>query len=168
MRVKPSSENPKYVEPYKLKPTVFPDGFVLVQDTREQHGLFYRPPKGLVICSGTLHDGDYSIRGFENVFAVERKGITDLLPYCSTDHDKTKAKMERFRKMEFVGLVIEHKESEILKHQLFSRVHPEVVRAALTSFEVRYGVHIYYGDRADCARWLLDRAVKFYNVKKEL
>jgi hypothetical protein len=159
-------ENPDYLRPYSLKPTIIPPGFVLVQDTREQRPLFPRIPKGLTISSATLHNGDYSVQGFENLICFERKSM-DLFSYCGPDHDKTRAKMERFRSMEFVGLVIELKEAEILQFQARTRVHPEVVRAALCSFDIRYGVHIYYGTRETCARWLLDRAVKFYNVKRE-
>jgi ERCC4-type nuclease len=76
--------------------------------------------------------------------------------------------MERFRGMEFVGLIIELRESEILQFQERTQCHPEAIRGALCSFEVRYGIHVYYGTRENCSRWLLDRAVKFWNVKHEI
>jgi DNA excision repair protein ERCC-4 len=157
-------------EDYKLNTPEFPDGFVLVQDTREQRSpLITRIPKGLIIKSDTLHDGDYSILGYEDRFAIERKGISDLYPYCSSDQENTKKKMARFRDFDFVGLVIEAKESEILRFQQFSKVHPEVIRGALTSFEVRYGVHIYYSnDRSNIVRWMLDRAIKYWKVQHEI
>lgn len=167
MREKPHDLNPKFTTSYTLKPTPIPPGFTLVVDTREQRPLFTRVPKGLTIRSSTLHDGDYSIAGFEDKICFERKAH-DIFPYCSSEHDKTKAKMERFKSFEFVGLIIELKEHEILQFQERTKVHPEVVRAALTSFEVRYGVHVYYGTRDNCARWMLDRAVKYYNVKHEV
>jgi len=160
-------ENSNYLKPYSLKPTPIPDGFVLVQDTREQRPLFARIPKGLTVCSTTLTRGDYSVKGFEDKICFERKSM-DLWPYCSSEREKTVKKMLQFKSMEFVGLIIELKEHEIYQFQQYSRVHPEVIRGALISFAVRYGVHIYMGSRENCARYLLDHAVKFYNIKKEV
>jgi len=140
---------------------------VLVQDTREQRPLFARIPKGLTVCSTTLTRGDYSVKGFEDKICFERKSM-DLWPYCSSEREKTVKKMLQFKSMEFVGLIIELKEHEIYQFQQYSRVHPEVIRGALISFAVRYGVHIYMGSRENCARYLLDHAVKFYNIKKEV
>jgi ERCC4-type nuclease len=159
--------NNNYLKPYSLKPIPIPDGFILCQDTREQRPLFARIPKGLTICSTTLTRGDYSVKGFEDKICFERKSM-DLWPYCSSEREKTVKKMSQFKSMEFVGLVIELKEHEIYQFQQHSRVHPEVIRGALISFAVRYGVHIYMGSRENCARYLLDHAVKFYNIKKEV
>jgi ERCC4-type nuclease len=167
MKEKTWDENPNHLKAYTLKPTVIPEHFCLVQDTREQRPLFARIPKGLTIASRTLTNGDYSVLGFEDRICFERKSL-DLFPYCSSERDKTVAKMKRFKEYEFVGLCIEMRESEAYQFQQHSRVHPECVRGALISFQVRYGVHVYFGTRETCARWLLDCAVKFWNVKHEV
>jgi ERCC4-type nuclease len=168
MKATPRREQPNYLKPYELKPTPIPDGFILLQDTREQRPLFSpRIPKGLTIQSCTLHNGDYSVKGFEHQICFERKA-NDLFSYCSSEHDKTKEKMLRFRNFLFVGLIIELRESDIYQFQEFNRVHPEVTRAALISFQVRYGVHVYMGSREGCARWLLDCATKFWKIQHEL
>jgi len=154
---------------YKLKGFNFPDGFVLISDTREQRPLFTRLPSGLVIKSIALKDGDYSIQGFEDKFAIERKGISDLVSYCASERTRTIQKMERFKDFDFVGLVIEARESDLLKPFEFSKVSPEAIRQTLVSFEIRSGVHIYYSSsRESIGRWVLDRAIKFYNVKREV
>ena len=167
MRTHPGAHNPNYLKPYTLKPTEIPDGFVLVQDTREQRPLFSRIPKGLTICSATLHDGDYSVKGMENLICYERKA-SDIFPYITTDRDKTLHKMARFKFMEFVGLTIEFTESTLYQFQEHTKVHPESVRGALISFQIRYGFHVYMGSREMCARWILDTAVKFWKVKHEI
>lgn len=167
MKEKSWSDNPKHLKPYTLKPTPIPEGFILLQDTRECRPLFTRIPKGLTVMSKTLSRGDYSILGFESQFCVERKA-GDLYSYCSTEREKTLKKMKEFRKMEFVGLIIEGRESEIYQFQQHTKVHPEVIRGALTSFSIRYGVHIYIGNRDNCIRVLLDWATKFWNVKHEV
>ena len=69
----------------------------------------------------------------------------------------------------FVGLVIEALEADILSGYIMSRVSPETARQALISFEVRYGLHLYYSrSRRDIARWVLDRAIKFYKIQREV
>ena len=168
MKYGPHSSNSRSSKLYTLKPTIIPPEMVIIVDTREQRPLFNtaRIPKGLTLTSGTLADGDYSIRGFEDKICFERKAA-DIFSYCSSEHDKTVAKMKRFKEFEFVGLIIERKESELFQFQEHSQAHPEVVRAALISFEIRYGVHIYYGNQETCARWMLDRMVKFWQVKHE-
>ncbi len=167
MKEKSWADNSTHLKPYILKPTVIPDGFCLITDTREQRPLFSRIPKDLTIRSATLSNGDYSVHGFESQIVFERKSH-DLWPYCSSEREKTKEKMERFKDYEFVGLIIELKESEIYQFQQFTKVHPECIRGALISFQVRYGVHCYYGSRENCSRWLIDCAVKFWNIKHEV
>lgn len=168
-----SYQNKNYGKEYVLKPTVIPEGFVLLQDTREQRPLFTRIPKGLTIQSTTLHDGDYSIKGFEHLFAIERKFIGDLFPYCSSERDKTVAKMKRFRSMVdaggWVGLCIEEKESTVYQHQSFTQVSPETVRGAIISFAIRYHVTCYFaGNRDNASRWILDHACRFYKMVHEV
>jgi ERCC4-type nuclease len=158
----------KSEEDYKLVGFKFPEEFVLCVDNREQRPLFTRFPPGLMIQSKTLKDGDYSIKGFEDKICFERKGISDLFPYCSTEREKTIKKMQRFRDMEFVGLIIEAEEKEVLRFQQFTEVHPEVVRGAITSFQVRYGVHVRFGSREEIARYMMDVMIKYYSIKKEV
>ena len=156
------------LKPYEPKSLVFPDGFVLLQDTREQRPLFTRLPKGLVVQSVTLKDGDYSVKGFQNSIVFERKGISDIYPYCSTEREKTIEKMKRLSRMDFAALVIEARESEVFQHQTFTRVHPATVAGAIISFRVRYGVHIFFGNRDSCARYILEHALRYYNIAHEV
>jgi len=161
-------ESRKVASEYKLKPYVFPKDMIIVQDTREQLPLFTRIPKGLTICSAKLDYGDYSIRGHESTFCIERKGISDLLSYCTTEREKTKRKMMQFKNMEWVGLVVESKESELYRPYIYSNVSPELIRQCLVSFSVRYGVHVYVNTRENITRWMLDHMIKYYRVVHEL
>lgn len=56
---------------------------VIVIDTREQAPL---PFSRLAVERGTLVSGDYSFRGGEELFAVERKSIPDLVACCAGDN----------------------------------------------------------------------------------
>jgi len=157
----------------ELKPFKIPEGFVLVQDTREQKPLFNNPPDGLKVITDTLPHGDYSVRGFEDRFAIERKQMSDFYGYIGKERDRTTRKMENFRQIissgGWVGLVVEATESDLLSGYVMSKISPETARQALVSFEVRYGVHTYYSrSRGDITRWVLDRAIKFYRIQREV
>lgn len=152
-----------------------PDDFILIQDTREQKPLFDPAslPPNLTVINKALKDGDYSIKGFEHLFAIERKQMSDFYSYITSERTKTLNKMRRFRGIKesggWVGLVIEETELSLFQGHQFSRVTKEHVRGSITSFEIRYGVHVYYSDsRTQIARWCLDRAIKFYNVMREI
>jgi ERCC4-type nuclease len=49
---------------------------VLVIDSREQAPLAF---ERLESVRGTLRTGDYSVRGLEDLFSVERKTVADLV-----------------------------------------------------------------------------------------
>jgi ERCC4-type nuclease len=158
-----------------IKPFKIPENFVMISDTREQLPLFDKDrPKDLIIKHKALKDGDYSIEGYEHLFAIERKQMSDLMGYIGKERvARTMPKMLRFREIVknggFVALVIEASEQDVLAGYLLSKLQPEHIRMALVSFEVRYGVRVYYNrDRKHVARWVLDRMLKFYQIMKEM
>lgn len=154
----------KNIEP---APHIVPEGMVVVVDTREQNPLWLpKPPKGLVLCRDTLHNGDYSIKGFEDKFAIERKGA-DLFPYLTSERDKTKEKLQRISACDFRALVVEFSEYELLyQPQFYTNISVEVIRQSLVSFEIKYGLHVYYGDRKDIERKVLDWMIYYYNLQR--
>ena len=158
------------IERHTLKPFIFPKGFILIQDSREQLPLFpsNEIPLGLQIENRCLINGDYLVKGIENLFAVERKA-NEIWQYIGKDRQKTVLKMERFRSIKdsggFVGLVIESTLSDLMQGYYRSTISPETMRQTLCSFEVRYGIHIFYSrSKGEIANWVLDRAIKAYKL----
>ena len=163
---------PKNMSLGELNIYKFPKGFSLIVDTREQQSLFNGEINSLVVINKKLDFGDYSIKGFEEQFCVERKMISDFYGYIGRERKKTIRKMNEFKDIMlhrgFVGLAIEASEEDIMFGYMYSQLSPEVVRQALCSFRVRYGVHIYFNkSREYLRRWILDNAIKFYNIKRE-
>ena len=147
----------------------FPPGFTLIIDTREQLPLFDSRPKGLNIIHKSLKDGDYSILGFEDKFTIERKMPSDFYTYLGQDRKKTISKMKRFKEFSYVALVIEDSEDDIYFGNQFTSLTPDQIRAALVSFRIRYGVHVYFNnDRRMIERFVLDHALKFYKMMREV
>lgn len=69
------------------------DGFTIIVDTREQKPLVFDDSE-----RGTLHTGDYSVKGYEDSFTVEHKTIKDLIGTCDGwKKGGKKSNRERFR-----------------------------------------------------------------------
>jgi len=151
------------------KPTVVPDGFILVIDTRERKPFFTPLPKGLTAVRLALDRGDYSVLGFERFVAVERKQLSDFLQYVGKDRLRTIGKLESLKSCFWAGLVVECSEEDLYVPEMCgSCLSPEHIRGFLKSLRVRYGVHFYCNrDRAACERWVLDSLAEAYKVLRE-
>jgi ERCC4-type nuclease len=57
-------------------------------DTREQAPLDFSRWPGVTVEVGTLNAGDYSLRGLEDRFALERKSISDLVGSVTTGRER--------------------------------------------------------------------------------
>ena len=145
----------------------FPEGFVLVIDTREQDQLFKRPPKGLVCVRDGLRAGDYSIRGFENCLSVERKSLPDFLSSIGTNRERFKRELGILQGYEHKWIFLEATHEECLTFNEHSSMHPNAVRQTIASIEIRYGIPFYFQkDRHFMERHLLDLFIKYYRVKR--
>ena len=145
----------------------FPDGFVLVIDTREQDGLFQKLPKGLLVTRNTLQYGDYSIRGFELSVAIERKNLDDFWSSLTTHRERFGNELTALALYERKYILVEGVEHEALRPDLAGRkIHPNSIRQGVASIEAKLGIPVHYAaSRADAERWLLDILLKYYHFK---
>lgn len=150
-----------------MKPFQIPDGFVLCVDTREQLPLFTSTPD-ILIEKKKLDHGDYSVKGFENRICIERKMISDLTSYISSDRKNTIRKLERMEGM-WKALVVECGELDLYLPKQFTNVSPEVFRQTLVSWRLRYNLHTYFSsDRERIEMYILDHLIKFYKIAREI
>jgi len=141
---------------------------VLYIDTREQKPLCTRI-KALPIIKKALKDGDYSIKGFEDQFSIERKQQSDFYSYIGSERKRTKKKLERLSKMKFAALVIESNFDELMIPGMFSKVSPETARQFLISIRIRYHIHVFMNNkRSLCEQFIIDNAIKFFKVMREI
>ena len=123
---------------------------VIVIDTREQEPL---PFSRLQSVSGTLMSGDYSVRGLEQLFTVERKSIADIIGCCMGENRERFAReLHRLRGFRFKRLLIVGSESQILKGDYRSNIKPKAVIGTLRAFEVRYDVPVVHPQRSQICR----------------
>jgi len=98
--------------------------YKVIKDTREQDGWFfseYDKCDGMEI--GTLHTGDYTLRGFEEVVCIERKACaSEIAMNLGKKKGAFNAEMERMRDFPFSFLVCEFDMADVLRYPEGSRV----------------------------------------------
>jgi ERCC4-type nuclease len=76
----------------------------IIVDTREQTPL---PFRRFQTRGGALLSGDYSVAGLEQLFAVERKSIGDVVACCvGQNRERFERELHRLRGFRFKGLLV--------------------------------------------------------------
>jgi ERCC4-type nuclease len=124
---------------------------VIVIDTREQTPL---PLSRLAFERGNLLTGDYSVRGTEELFAIERKTLTDLVACCVGDNrDRFFRELHRLRGYRFKRLLVIGTRAQIEAGDYRSNVSPKSVLAALAAIEARFDLPVVFSPSpADAGR----------------
>ncbi len=138
--------------PRKVMPT-----YTVVRDTREQnnHGWTFNahyPDHRSPRCDGTVVDtlktGDYSIVGYTDIFAIERKADFSELwgNYSSTKRPAFEAEMERMSHLKYPYIIIESSFNpdimELSPPQFSKGVPGKSMIRWLMNLSVKYGVNI--------------------------
>ena len=95
-----------------------PPNYTVIKDTREQDGWFFSKYDK---CSGmetsSLHTGDYTIKGFEDVVCVERKAsISELANNLGKKKKAFYAEMQRIKDFPFKFLIFEFSFSDLSEY----------------------------------------------------
>src|SRR6516162_282751 len=116
----------------------------IVVDNREREPL---PFTRFEAVRDTLYSGDYSVRGLEDSFAVERKSIDDLANCClSSNRKRFEHELHRLRGYRFKRLLVVGSREDIAAGHYHSRIAPKAVLATLSAFEVRYDLPVVFAD----------------------
>ncbi|TQQ81887.1 ERCC4 domain-containing protein [Halonotius roseus] len=109
-----------------------------------------------------LETGDYTIEGYEDRFAVERKSINDLATSVGSNRDRFEAEIQRAQSMDEFVVIIEGSRHDVENHRYYSNIHPNAVLGTTDKWPLKYSQldFIWAGDREqaaqECLR-LLDR-----------
>jgi DNA excision repair protein ERCC-4 len=123
-------------------------------DTREQTPLVF---VNLPTEKATLQTGDYSVRGLESDFAVERKSIADIVQSVTHERERFERELVRMRGYAFRRLLIVGTVEQIERHEYQSRAEPKAVIASVTAFEVRYDMPVTWCSSPSAAAVQLER-----------
>lgn len=160
MKIKPRSvkktirvkENVLYHPP-------IPSNMIVVIDTREQLPYVF---SGCRVSNHKLDAGDYSIEGWENKIAIERKSATDFYGSIinnkeNNNRDRFERELERLKDYKFKAIVIEEEEQNLLCPESYGRgINRNSIYGSIISFEIKYGLNVYYGSREYCENKMLN------------
>src|SRR5262249_39085983 len=134
---------------------------VIVVDSREQEPLTFTRLQS--VCR-TLYSGDYSVRGLEDSFAVERKSIDDLANCClSGNRDRFEHELHRLRGYQFKRLLVIGTREHIVAGRYHSRVAPKSVLATLGAFEIRYDLPVAFAATPEIGAGEIERWAFYYS-----
>ena len=92
----------------------------VIKDTREQDGWCCSPYdkcEGMEV--GTLHTGDYTLKGFEDIVCVERKAsVTELAMNLGRKKKAFYDEMERMKDFHFRFLILEFSASDVVEYPM--------------------------------------------------
>jgi len=167
--------------PLALTIPQIPEGFIILQDTREQLPLFSpeRLSNGelwmykdkVPVCGAALSDGDYSVHGYETEVCIELKRWSDFMSYAGKERQsKTIPKLERMSKMSYAELVVIEDYANLVYPEMYgfgTQLTTNQVRGFLKSL-VRYGVGFMANESEElCRMWVLDRLMYWYDKRQK-
>lgn len=128
----------------------------VVIDSREQAPFrFEGYPVEIEI--GTLATGDYSLRGFEDRIAIERKELGDLIGCLTHDRERFARELTRLRGFESAAVVVESPFDELRAGRYRSQMRPEAALQSVLSIQSVYRMPFLFGrDRSDAERLTFD------------
>jgi DNA excision repair protein ERCC-4 len=107
--------------------------------------------------------GDYSVKGLEALFAIERKTIADLVGCCMGENrERFERELHRLRGFRFKRLLIVGTEAGILKGDYRSNITPQAVMGTLGAFESRYDLPVIFKATAELAAAQVERWAYWY------
>jgi hypothetical protein len=94
--------------------------YTVIKDTREQDGWFFSPYDkcdGMEV--GTLHTGDYTLKGFEDIVCVERKAsVSEIANNLGKKKKVFYKEIERMKDFHFRYLLLEFSASDVIEYPL--------------------------------------------------
>lgn len=115
------------------------DELIIAVDTREQ--LPYCFPRYEL---KSLKAGDYSLVGFEDRIAIERKTKVDAYGALGRGRARFRREMERLAAFEYAAVVIEASLADFLDPPPFTRMRPKAAVNTLIGWSVKYHVFVFF------------------------
>tara|TARA_Y100000310_G_C20179146_1_gene577302 strand:- start:96 stop:536 length:441 start_codon:yes stop_codon:yes gene_type:complete len=89
-----------------------------------------------------LNIGDYSIKGYEHKFAIERKEKNDFISSITRGRNRFRRELEKARDYDFFAVVVECDLFDIINGNYQSNAHPSSILSTLFMWQVRYSIPI--------------------------
>jgi ERCC4-type nuclease len=95
-----------------------------------------------------LPSGDYSLLGYEERVAIERKSKKDAYASLGRERDWFEREIERLSRFEYAAIVVEASLKGFLARPEFSQLNPKAAINSMLAWSVKHGVYVFFaGDR---------------------
>ena len=143
------------------------DTFAIVIDTREKLPLIFDGTIRTV--RKFIRTGDYSVEGYEDQFAVERKSIPDLIGTLTAGRSRFERELQRMAGIAFRRVIVEGSLRQVIasakrvEQDKRRRVRTSSIIGTIYAFEVRYGVpFVFAAQGAREAAWRVEKWARYF------
>jgi ERCC4-type nuclease len=91
-----------------------------------------------------LPSGDYSLLGYEERIAIERKSKNDAYASLGRERDRFEREIERLSHFEYAAIVVEASLKGFLARPDFSQLNPRTAINSLLAWSVKHGVFVFF------------------------
>jgi ERCC4-type nuclease len=135
---------------HRAKPK--PRPYILI-DTREQRALRFAPDLGVDCGAATLPAGDYSVRGFTHLIALERKSVSDLVQTLTKGRERFENELDILTEYRWKAILVEGRRGDVEAGIYRSLATPQSIIGSLRAIWMRWGVATFWLDSPEgCAR----------------
>lgn len=121
---------------------------IILQDSRETLPYEFKG-YDCQVETVTLSCGDYSLPGFEDRCALERKSLNDLIGCLTVGRARFERELARARSYDFFAVVVEASLADVYNGKYQSAMAPQSALQSLVAFQIRYRVpFVWCGNRA--------------------
>ncbi len=140
---------------------------IVIVDTREKRPLSFSD--SVEVRRGALAVADYSLAGFEDDVAIERKELGDLLNSITHERVRFIKELRQLRGYRLAVLLVESDWPTILEGAYRSQVSPSAVVGSIMAFTMRYNVMPILAHDHETAGAIAERLLRLYaeQVRKD-
>lgn len=136
---------------------------IIITDTREQLPFTFTKWPDVEIQRAALDAGDYSLAGFEDRAAIERKSLDDLVACLMGDNrDRFERELARARRFELFTVVVEAGLQDVARGYYKSQMKPQAALQSVTALFVRYAVPFMFCGSRDGAEYMTHALLSKY------
>jgi ERCC4-type nuclease len=105
----------------------------IVIDTREKRPYIFENS-----IKKALLSGDYSLEGFENQIAIERKSLDDFISTILNSSLRFRRELTRLTAYEYAAVIVEGSIQDILNGEYKSKINPQSLLGLIASLMLEY------------------------------
>lgn len=128
----------------------------ILVDSREQRPfpLIGESGKALSVEVAALKTGDYSVKGYSNRVAVERKSMDDLVQCLGRSRARFERELVRGKALEAFAVVIEGSFADLSRGRYRSKMNPHAAVQSMTALMVKHGTPFLFAGSRERAEYM--------------